>query len=181
MAATMSPDRPGPASRAARRPKSSSADDTSTSPGGTSPPTWSALLALQELTTALSAALSAEDVGAAIIARAMPALGANAGNVYLLSDDGHELVSIAASGYSPETLAGSRRLRLDSPTMMAEVVRVGVPILLGNWQERVGRYPHHREVHARGGDRAAAGLPLKVEGRTIGALSLAFPTDRAFD
>jgi PAS domain S-box-containing protein len=136
---------------------------------------------LQELTAALSAALSAQDVGAAIIERAMPALGANAGNVYLLSDDERELVSIAAAGYAPETLARARRMRVKGPTMMAEVVRTGAPILLGDWQERVDRYPHHRAVHARGGDRAAAGLPLKVEGRPIGALSFAFPTDRVFD
>ena len=64
---------------------------------------------------------------------------------------------------------------------MAEVARTGEPILLATWEERIARYPHHRRVHAKGGDRAVAGLPLKVEGRTIGALSLAFPTDRAFD
>jgi PAS domain S-box-containing protein len=136
---------------------------------------------LQELTAALSAALAPEDVGAAIIQRAMPALGANAGNVYLVGDDEGALLSIAAVGYDPGILEESRRLPLDSPTMMAEVVRAGEPILLGSWSERLSRYPHHRRVHARDGDRAVAGLPLKVEGRTIGALSLAFPVDRAFD
>jgi PAS domain S-box-containing protein len=135
---------------------------------------------LQQLTAALSAALAPADVGAAIIARAMPALGANAANVYLLTDDGRELVSIAALGYDPETLAGSNRLPVDSRTMMAEVARGGEPILIPTWRERLARYPHHRDVHAVAGDRAVAGLPLMVEGRTIGALSLAFPTDRAF-
>ncbi|HLL49816.1 MAG TPA: PAS domain S-box protein, partial [Thermomicrobiales bacterium] len=43
------------------------------------------------------------------------------------------------------------------------------------------RFPHHRSVHATEGDRAVAGLPLRVEGRIIGALSLAFPTDRTFN
>ena len=55
------------------------------------------------------------------------------------------------------------------------------PILLATWEERIARYPHHRRVHAKGGDRAVAGLPLQVEGRTVGAISLAFPSDRAFD
>ena len=73
------------------------------------------------------------------------------------------------------------RLPLDGPLMMAEVARTGAPILVSTWKERLLRYPHHRRVHARGGDRAVAGLPLRVEGRTIGALSLAFPTDRDFD
>jgi hypothetical protein len=39
---------------------------------------------LQELTAALSAALDPEAVGTAIMERAMPALSANAGNVFLL-------------------------------------------------------------------------------------------------
>ena len=135
---------------------------------------------LQQLTAALSAALGPADVGDAIIAHAMPALGANAANVYLLADDGRELVSIAALGYDPQTLAGSKRLPIDSRTMMAEVARGGQPILISTWLERLARYPHHRDVHAIAGDRAVAGLPLVVEGRPIGALSLAFPTDRAF-
>src|SRR3954451_14593684 len=65
--------------------------------------------------------------------------------------------------------------------MMAEVARSGSALLIGTWEERIARYPHHRHIHATGGDRAVAGLPLKVEGRSIGALSLAFPTDRSFD
>jgi PAS domain S-box-containing protein len=136
---------------------------------------------LQELTAALSAALDPESVAAAIIERAMPALGANAGNVFLLDANSRELRGIAVLGYEPEIAQWARRLPLDGPTLAAEVARTGEPILLATWEERIARYPHHRRVHARGGDRAVAGLPLQVEGRTIGALSLAFPSDRAFD
>src|SRR5215213_8851384 len=136
---------------------------------------------LQELTAALSAALDPESVGAAIIERAMPALGANAGNVFLVDHTARELRNVAVLGYEPEIAQWARRLPLDGSTLVAEVARTGEPILLATWDERIARYPHHRRVHARGGDRAVAGLPLKVEGRTIGDLSLAFPSDRAFD
>jgi PAS domain S-box-containing protein len=136
--------------------------------------------ALQELTAALSAAVDPAEVATAIIEQALPSLGAIAGNVYLLGEEGRELVSVAARGYEAAVLEGSRRLPLDSATMMAEVVRTSAPIVIGTWAARLLRYPHHRDVHARGDDRAVAGLPLKVEGRTIGALSLAFPTDRDF-
>jgi PAS domain S-box-containing protein len=136
---------------------------------------------LQELTAALSAALDPESVGAVIIERAMPALGANAGNVFLVDNIERELRSVAVLGYEAEIAQWARRLPLDGSTLVAEVARTGEPILLATWEERVARFPHHRRVHARGGDRAVAGLPLKVEGRTIGALSLAFPTDRTFD
>jgi PAS domain S-box-containing protein len=136
---------------------------------------------LQELTAALSAALDPENVGAAIIERAMPALGANAGNVFLVDNTTRELRNVAVLGYEPQIAQWAQRLPLDGPTLVAEVARTGEPILLATWEERIARYPHHRRVHARGGDRAVAGLPLQVEGRTIGALSLAFPSDRAFD
>ncbi|MDF3016966.1 MAG: Sensor protein, partial [Thermomicrobiales bacterium] len=136
---------------------------------------------LQELTAALSAALDPESVGAVIIERAMPALGANAGNVFLVDNAARELRSAAVLGYEPEIAQWAQRLPLDGPTLVADVVRSGEPILLATWEERIARYPHHRRVHAKGGDRAVAGLPLQVEGRTIGALSLAFPSDRTFD
>src|SRR5215207_6460988 len=136
---------------------------------------------LQELTAALSAALDPENVGAAIIERAMPALGANAGNVFLVDNTAHELRNVAVLGYEPEIAQWAQRLPLDGPTLVAEVARSGEPVLLATWEERIARYPHHRRVHASGGDRAVAGLPLQVEGRTIGALSLAFPSDRPFD
>jgi PAS domain S-box-containing protein len=136
---------------------------------------------LQQLTAALSAALEPEDAARVIIERAMPAIGANAGNVYLLDNDGRDLVSVASLGYAPEIVESTHTLPLGGASMMADVARSGEPIIVGSWEERVGRYPHHRHIHALGGDRAVAGLPLIVEGRAIGALSLAFPTDRTFD
>jgi PAS domain S-box-containing protein len=136
---------------------------------------------LQDLTAALSAALDPKGVGAAIIERAMPALGANAGNVFLLDASGHTLLNLALLGYDSKIEAWSQRLPVDGETMVAEVVRTGQAIFMPTWKERLKRYPHHSTVHARDGDRAVAGLPLQVEGRIIGALSLAFPTDRAFD
>ena len=136
---------------------------------------------LQALTAALSAAVDQRAVAAAIIAQALPALDAQAGNVYLLDDDGRVLTSIAAAGYDAATLERSRHLPHDSPTLMADVVCAGQAIVLGNWAERVARYPHHQHLHPPGSAGAVAGLPLTIEDRTIGALSLAFPTDRRID
>ena len=136
---------------------------------------------LQDLTAALAAALDPKGVGAVIIERAMPALGANAGNVFLLDASGQTLLNLALLGYAADIEAWSQRLPVDGETMVAEVVRTGQSIVLPTWEERLRRYPHHRTVHAREGDRAVAGVPLQVEGRILGALSLAFPSDRAFD
>ncbi len=111
---------------------------------------------LQDLTAALSAALDPEAVGRAIIERAMPTLGANAGNVFLLDTDNRELLNLAVLGYEPEIERWVRRLPLEGPTLVAEVVRSGTPILLSTWEERIARYPHHRSVHAKEGDRAVA-------------------------
>ena len=61
---------------------------------------------LQELTAALSAALDPESVGAVIIERAMPALGANAGNVFLVDNSSASCGAWPCWGTSPRSRNG---------------------------------------------------------------------------
>ena len=135
---------------------------------------------MQELTAALSAALDPEGVGAAIIERAMPALGANAGNVFLSTTPRASCGMSPCWGTSPRSRNGHDDCRW---TVRRWWPRWPVPASQsscppGRSESRATRIT---AVHAKGGDRAVAGLPLQVEGRTVGALSLAFPSDRAFD
>jgi hypothetical protein len=113
---------------------------------------------LQELTAALSAALDPESVGAAIIERAMPALGANAGNVFLVDSAARELRNVAVLGYEPEIAQWAQRLPLDGPTLVAEVARHGGASLGAHW----GGGPHRRANpggHLGGADRAVPASP----------------------
>src|SRR5918993_4870535 len=134
----------------------------------------------QELAAALAGALDPETIGVAVIEHVVPALGANIGNVYLRSDDGRELISLAATGHASEQRGRWQRVPVDDRTMVGEVARHGVPIIIETWSERLARYPHHNELKAdeRG---AAMGLPLRAGEESIGVVYLAFPRDRTFD
>ena len=135
---------------------------------------------LQELAAALAGALDPETIGVTVIEHVVPALGAIIGNVYLRSDDGHELISLAATGHAPDQQKRWQRVPVDDRTMVSEVVRDGVPIVVETWSERLAHYPHHSGLKA---DQhgAAMGLPLRAGEESIGAVYLAFASDRTFD
>jgi PAS domain S-box-containing protein len=135
---------------------------------------------LQELAAALAGALDPETIGVTVIEHVVPALGANLGNVYIRGDDGHELVSLAATGHAPEQQGRWQRVPVDDRTVVSEVARRGVPIVIETWRERLARYPLHGELEAEQ-HGAAMGLPLRAGEESIGAVYLAFPTDRTFD
>ena len=135
---------------------------------------------LQELAAALAGALDPETIGVTVIAHVVPALGASLGNVYLRSLDGRELISLAATGHAPDQRPRWQRVLVDDRTMISEVARRGVPIVIEKWRERLERYPHHGGLRA---DQhgAAMGIPLRAGEESIGAVYLAFPSDRTFD
>jgi PAS domain S-box-containing protein len=135
---------------------------------------------LQELAAALAGALDPESIGATVVDHVVPALGANIANVYLRSDDGRELVSLAAMGHAPEQRGHWQQVPVDDQTMVSEVVRLGEPIVIESWRERLARYPHHGALKGEQ-QGAAMGIPLRAGEESIGAVYLAFPTDRTFD
>ncbi|HEX2281213.1 MAG TPA: ATP-binding protein, partial [Thermomicrobiales bacterium] len=101
-------------------------------------------------------------------------------NVYIRSDDGQELVSLAATGHAREQSERWQRLPVGDQTLVGEVARHGVPTIVETWSERLARYPHQSELKEdqRG---AAMGLPLRAADEWIGAVYLAFPGNCTFD
>src|SRR5205814_5354523 len=64
---------------------------------------------LQAVTAALGAAATPPDVADVVLGQAVPALGAHAGQVWVLSADGAELAIVGARGYPTELLEPWRR------------------------------------------------------------------------
>jgi len=131
---------------------------------------------LQALTAALSAALTPAEVGGVVIDQGTAALGASAGLIAYLTDDGGHLEVARARGYPEEVVGAWRRISLDAPVPMAESVRTGEPVMIRSLEERVARYP------ALGGSAlfpALLSVPLMVEGRAVGAMGLSFTSERA--
>jgi PAS domain S-box-containing protein len=134
---------------------------------------------LQEITSELSRVLAPEDVARVIVRQILEAIGAFAGGVLELSDDGRELVLLHAEGFDAGVQARFARFSVDAPVPVRDVVRERVPVLLESRAEWETRYPIG-PVSLTGDDGAWAALPLLVEDRVLGALTLRFQTPRQF-
>jgi PAS domain S-box-containing protein len=136
------------------------------------------LLRLQRVTSGLSRALTPAEVASVIVLQAGPALGAAECSVYL-RDDGHlrlvEVVGMPQVDFGPWS-----RLPLELPVPIAEAAHQGAPVWIESLEALRWRYPAVAGVELRG-KRAWASLPLRVEGRVLGVLTLGFEREQGFE
>lgn len=140
------------------------------------------LAALQRATAALTRALTVEDVRDALVDEGASALGADGGALILVSDDG-EWLEVTLSSESDERLREEwSRLpaRADPPTPGSEVVETGESLFISSLEEWRQRYPHLDDLLEELGGRSICYVPVERRGRTVGALALRFPDERAF-
>jgi PAS domain S-box-containing protein len=128
------------------------------------------------VSTALSSALTADEVGRVVLERAVPALGAHTGALLLLRRQPApaHLEVIAAVGYPDPVLASIRHIQLEDGLPVCEVATRGRPIFLDNSSQSLGRYPGLREIVGGIGVSALAVVPLLQDGAVVGALAFHF-------
>lgn len=122
---------------------------------------------------ALSAAVDIEAVARTILTAGTATLGALAGSVAQLSDDGTRLRLLATTGYPDGSRIGDTSIddRLPGP----EAARLCRAIFIGDPKRILERYPL-LEARPEGiGPAAVAAAPLIVDNRAIGAVSFRFP------
>jgi PAS domain S-box-containing protein len=135
---------------------------------------------LQQVTAALSEAVTPTQVVTVVVEQGIAALEARAGSIALLNARGDTLDVLAMVGYDPEVAAAFQHVPLDARFPLSDVVRTGAPLWLRSRVERDARYPNLASVRAANGDGAMAAIPLVVHGRTIGAMGLNFRDTREF-
>jgi serine phosphatase RsbU (regulator of sigma subunit) len=134
---------------------------------------------IQVLTTHLSRAMTTEEVMAALTAEVLPGLASSTLALWTLDEDERMLRLVAYEDF-PGTL---RDLYTDVPVdaelPISLAARTREPVLVSNPSDRDARFPvlAGREFRAR----AFAVLPLVVEDRVTGVLSLGFEQDRTYD
>jgi signal transduction histidine kinase len=134
---------------------------------------------LQRAAEALSRALSPAEVLDAVLTSGVAAAEARAGMIAALSDDGTELVVVAARGFREGLMERWQRFPVEASLPLSEAVRTGEPVLIGSQEERLRRFP---ELEAGSEPTfALACLPLVVEDETIGGLAFSFGADQVFD
>jgi PAS domain S-box-containing protein len=135
---------------------------------------------LQEVTAALSEAVTPVEVGTVIIERARQALGASYGSVCLLGRDGKALEMIPLASLSEAFLRRFEGSTIESPVPVAEAVRTGLPVWLETREQYLERFPAMVGTLEITGSQSAAALPLMVRGRIVGGMIISFPVPRQF-
>lgn len=133
---------------------------------------------LQNITAALSAAATPQQISTIILEQCLPVLGAAAGSIVGLSSDTQWLAIILSTGYSSETIQPYLRFPVTLDVPLAEAVRIRQPVWLHNQDMRNQKYPTMQEQTT--GYKAWAALPLLVEDRVLGGLGFSFAQEQAF-
>lgn len=129
---------------------------------------------LQMVTAALSESLTPVQVAEVIVEQSTAVLEADAVLIALVNKEGTNLEIVRAVGYpvSPEKV--QQQIPINESFPLAEAVRTKQPVWSEPLAERVARYPHLAEIYNRFSFQAWISLPLMVEGKAVGGLSLSF-------
>jgi PAS domain S-box-containing protein len=129
---------------------------------------------LQIVTAALSESLTPVQVAEVIVEQSTAALEADAALMALLTQDGTALEIVRAVGYEVDPVESHRQFPLTASFPLAEAVRNKQPVWSEPLAERLARYPHLAEIYKRFPFQAWISLPLVIEGKAVGGLSLSF-------
>jgi len=135
---------------------------------------------LQRITAALSEAATPQQVADVVVNQGIAALGASAGSVTLLAEQGNYLNVIQATGYPKQVLDTWKSFPVSDAVPLAESVRTGKPIFLESPEVFAANYPQLAKAISVTGNCAFACIPLIVEKQVIGAMGLSFATTQAF-
>ena len=135
---------------------------------------------LQQITSSFSEALTPDQVFDVIVKQGFDALNAQAGVVYIISDDKAMLERKRSQGYDQEVMARFKaNVEVNLPIPICEVYRYGKPIYLESKEVLLARYPFLKsKVDARA--EGLAVLPLSVGSEVLGVLAFSFHSMREF-
>lgn len=139
------------------------------------------IMRLQVITGRLAEATSLLGVAEAIVAQAPPALGAIGGALLATEHDeagAPVLRVIGSTGFDDEAVATFEVCRFDDDTPVSEAARTQDLVVFESRLERDRRWPSLAAVPTR--SEAGAALPLVLEGRVVGAITLGWPFERRF-
>jgi PAS domain S-box-containing protein len=133
---------------------------------------------LQEITAALSEALTPEQVGEVIITRGLEALGGSAGLVGLLSKDQQALDLVIGT----DTIT-KKHIALTNGGPLTQAVITGKPVWIESIEEIAQLYQENSSVYQAiqaAGAQSIVSMPLIVNQRVIGGVGISFPEPRRF-
>ena len=134
---------------------------------------------LQIVTAALSSAVTPAQVADAVLGQGVDALEAIVGVMTRVTEDGRTLEVVGSRGLAKGVGEAWLRIPLDAQVPLAEAARTGEPVWINQTAEYLARYPAPDDATLSPlGNEAIAALPLRVEGRVLGALAFRFAPPR---
>lgn len=129
---------------------------------------------LQLVTAALSESLTPAQVAEVIVEQSISVLNATAALVAIVCENRTELEIIHSVGFQADIVNAWRRISITSSSPLSEAVRTGQPVWEESKAQRVTGYPHLVDIYATYDYAAWISLPLMVEGRAVGGITLGF-------
>lgn len=136
---------------------------------------------LQAVTAALAEALTPAQVADVIVGEGVKALGADAGSIYIRSDDGSSLELLTYIGYPDELQPAHARVPMQARSPLNDAVHSRELVVAETIEELISQWPRLARAQAITGDAAVAAAPLLVDQKVLGAIYMAFRAPRQFN
>jgi signal transduction histidine kinase/integral membrane sensor domain MASE1 len=137
-------------------------------------------LQLQQVTAALSEARTPDQVAQVILQEGRLAIGAEAGAVFGLTNDGQTFELLHSMGYAPEATVWPQRSSSTEPGLLREALITRGLVTLESPADFVARWPDYPTIQAAPEEGTTVAMPLLVDIRVLGVFALAFRTERRF-
>jgi PAS domain S-box-containing protein len=134
---------------------------------------------LHRLTAAFASEITRQGAIDALLEQAVAGLEADAGAIGLLTEDRSEIELVGSVGYTGGGIRAYRRFPLDAELPMSLAMRTGEAVWTESADELNRRFPVVGEANIRFASLAV--IPLLIEGRPFGAISLSFSAGHRFD
>ena len=136
---------------------------------------------LQQVTAALSEALTPAEVAAVAIEETMQALGAGAAAVYGVSADGTAIEILDQRGHPLAAVSEFQSIPLEFRSPLTDAARDQTPAFYESFEACAALYPGLRDAIASGAFEASAAVPLSTHGVVLGVLGVRFSNQRVFE
>jgi GAF domain-containing protein len=136
---------------------------------------------LESVAATLSSVLSPSAIARVAAENALSVLEPSTVTIVRATPAGAHLEVLHAEGWPDDLARDTRALPADAPALVAEAYRIGTAIWIPSARALAESHPNAADLAARLGDQACAAVPLRADGRTVGALALGFPHPRELD
>lgn len=135
---------------------------------------------MHDLTAALSEAVTVHAVAHAVVQQGSVLVGATAGAVSLLIENGVRFETLHAEEHG-QTIRGPYGFAAETGFCATDAVQTGHPVFVASWVEGQERYWRSASLAADAAHLSSAVLPLLVEGSALGVLEFHFSVPVNFD